>query len=112
MADDGRDAALTRVETPPVILVPVTSSNVLAVGYCEKPPMLVVQFKAGAYAYPRVPRVLFDALLQAPSKGKFINILIKPAYPVVKLTRIVQALPLQVHDTVATFDTLQVYDVP
>lgn len=57
---------------PDVEMVPVeASSNVEAVGYADG--TLAVRFKSGtAYRYRGVPPELFEALMQAESKGKFI----------------------------------------
>lgn len=65
-----------------VSMIPVQSSNVLAVGYDDGTHSLVVRFKANTvYVYQDVPVEKFDALLKAESVGKFINSNIKGTYP-------------------------------
>lgn len=57
-----------------VEMVPVVSSNVAAVGYDEDHRILQVRFHNGTvYEYLGVPATLYRALLDAPSKGSFIN---------------------------------------
>lgn len=52
-------------------LVPVTSSNIAAIGYSHTTKQLEVQFKgSGAvYSYAGVPQEAFDALMSAESIG-------------------------------------------
>lgn len=55
-------------------MVPVVSSNVAAVGYDEDRGILQVRFHNGTlYEYSGVPATVYRALLDAPSKGSFIN---------------------------------------
>lgn len=43
---------------------------------------LTIEFSSGrSYVYRGVPRSVFDWLLRAPSKGAFVNRLIKDRYP-------------------------------
>lgn len=65
-----------------VNFVPVTSSNVSAVGYEDDSRTLWVQFHkkvrsqivgTRTYYYMNVPRHIFDDFLSAPSKGKYFN---------------------------------------
>lgn len=59
----------------------VQSTNVTAIGYDEQSQILEVEFNSGSiYQYYNVPQHLFDALIQAPSKGQFINAYIKNAH--------------------------------
>lgn len=59
----------------------VDSSNIEAIGYDDDGQELHVQFLSGAcYVYHDVPRQIFDNLLQAPSKGSFLNREIKGIY--------------------------------
>lgn len=61
---------------------PVASSNLVSVGYDEPTQTLEIEFSNGAiYQYFNVGTVLFEQLMQAPSKGQFLNIYIKNAYP-------------------------------
>ncbi|MBK1880204.1 KTSC domain-containing protein [Pelagicoccus mobilis] len=60
----------------------VASSNLASVGYDENSQTLEVEFLSGAvYQYYNVPVSIFDQLLASPSKGQFLNIYIKNAYP-------------------------------
>lgn len=60
----------------------VQSSNVLSLGYDEATNTLEVEFAKGAiYQYFGVPLNIYEQLMQAPSKGQFINTYIKNAYP-------------------------------
>ena len=59
-------------------MIPVTSSNIEAVGYNEQTETLYVQFKGGkVYSYERVPPYTYDELMAADSVGKFFNQFIK-----------------------------------
>jgi hypothetical protein len=61
---------------------PVTSSNIAAIGHDGN--ALHVQFKSGAGAthkYIGVPPELHEAMLTAPSVGKFFHKNIKGQYP-------------------------------
>lgn len=61
---------------------PVASSNLISVGYDEPTQTLEIEFSNGAiYQYYNVGPVLFDGLMQAPSKGKFLYAYIRNAYP-------------------------------
>lgn len=66
-------------------MVPVVSSNLKAVGYDPLSHELRIQFDSGTWIYPNVPQQIFDALMQAPSKGKFLHSAIKPRYPGTKV---------------------------
>ena len=62
-------------------MIYVDSSNIEAIGYDDDGQELHVQFLwGGQYAYHGVPREVFDAFLQAPSKGSFLNREIKSIY--------------------------------
>jgi len=59
----------------------VQSTNVTAIGYDEPSQTLEVEFNTGSiYQYYNVPQHLYDALMQASSKGQFINAYIKNAH--------------------------------
>jgi hypothetical protein len=59
-------------------LMPVSSSNLAAVGYDRYAAVLVVQFLNGAvYEYYGVPTAAYAGLLQASSKGHFLATQIK-----------------------------------
>ena len=60
----------------------VASSNVASIGYDTTNETLEVEFGSGAiYQYYNVGQVMYDQLLQSPSKGQFLNAYIKNAYP-------------------------------
>ena len=60
----------------------VASSNVKAIGYHEITQTLEVEFQSGSvYQYYGVGKVLHQQMMQAPSKGQFLNQYIKNAFP-------------------------------
>ena len=64
----------------------VDSSNIEAIGYDAELRELHVQFLSGAtYVYSDVEDGVFEDLLQAPSKGSYLNRNIKGRYPYQKL---------------------------
>lgn len=63
--------------------IQVVSSNVVAVGYENND--LYVDFKSGSYVYKDVPHEIYDALLVAESKGKFMWAYIRDRYDYVRL---------------------------
>lgn len=63
--------------------IPVQSSNVVSIGWADE--TLEVEFKSGVYRYANVPQSVFDDLMAAPSKGKFINATIVGAYATEKV---------------------------
>ena len=66
-------------------MIYVDSSNVEAIGYEEEARELHVRFVSGGYyIYQDVPRQVFDGLLNAPSKGSFLNREIKGVYQFTK----------------------------
>ena len=61
---------------------PVTSSNVVSIGYDEASETLEVEFfKSGIYQYQNVPKTIFDEFMATESKGQFLHVYIKPIYP-------------------------------
>lgn len=52
-------------------MIKVESSNVIAVGHDGKD--LYVEYPAGVYKYNDVPVTIYEKLLKAPSKGRFMN---------------------------------------
>lgn len=53
-------------------MIEVQSSNVVAVGYENG--TLAVEFTSGSiYEYANVPQQVYEALLAAPSKGRFLR---------------------------------------
>ena len=55
-------------------MIPVSSSNIAAIGYDETQSLLVIEFLNGStYEYYIVPSYVFDELLNAGSKGQYAN---------------------------------------
>lgn len=62
-------------------MIYVDSSNIEAIGYDDDAQELHVRFLSGAsYIYHGVPRQIFDDLMQATSKGSFLNREVKSVY--------------------------------
>lgn len=59
---------------------PVSSSNIVSVGYDAASETLEIEFKDGAvYQYYNVGDHLYQQFVAAPSKGQFFNVYIKNA---------------------------------
>lgn len=66
--------------------IPVISSNILAIGYDEDSQVLEVEFNHGSvYQYMGVPQSELEGIMNADSKGKYLNANIKGRYAFVKL---------------------------
>lgn len=60
----------------------VASSNIASIGYDTQTETLEVEFLNGTiYQYYNFPENLYEELMREPSKGKFLNLYIKNAYP-------------------------------
>lgn len=60
----------------------VASSIVLSIGYEPTSSTLEVEFKGGGiYQYYNVPEPIYQQLMTSDSKGQFLHVYIKPAYP-------------------------------
>ncbi|NTH66574.1 KTSC domain-containing protein [Agrobacterium rhizogenes] len=60
----------------------VASTTVASIGYDEPTQTLEVEFSTGSiYQYYNVTAFLYEQLMQAPSKGQFLNTNIRNAYP-------------------------------
>ena len=60
----------------------IASSNIASIGYDADTDTLEVEFLSGAiYQYYNIPQNMYDQLVQAGSKGRFLNTYIKNAYP-------------------------------
>jgi KTSC domain len=70
-----------RRSRPPIHRIQVASSAIAALGYCPSKKILEVEFVRGArvYRYYAVPEEVYRAFLNAPSKGTYLNEVIKPA---------------------------------
>jgi len=65
-----------------MIMHPVKSTNVRSVGYDGARRTLRILFQNGAlYEYAGVAFEVYDALLDAPSKGRFVHDHVKDRYP-------------------------------
>jgi hypothetical protein len=61
---------------------PVASSNLISVGYDEAAQTLEIEFANGTiYQYYNIGPGLYEQFMQAPSKGQFLNVYIRNAYP-------------------------------
>ena len=60
----------------------VDSSTLQSVGYNEEYQTLEVEFRNGAvYQYYNCPKLMYDELMSAPSKGQFFNSQIRDRFP-------------------------------
>jgi hypothetical protein len=65
--------------------MPVSSSNLISVGYEPETQTLEIEFKSGAvYQYSGVPPEEFASFMNADSKGSYFHARIKQ-YPSIKL---------------------------
>lgn len=76
---------LTSDQTKEMEREPVTSSNVVSIGYDPPSETLEIEFKNGVYQYYNVPQEIYEQLISSPSVGKFLNAYIKPVYPCAKV---------------------------
>ena len=59
-----------------------SSSTVRAIGYDPQSQTLEVEFLSGAvYQYYGVPDHMHEQMMEAPSKGRFLNMYIRDNYP-------------------------------
>ena len=58
----------------------VDSSNINGVGYDERLKKLYIAFSSGTYMYHDVPKEVYEDLMSAPSKGKFVHKSIRGTY--------------------------------
>lgn len=66
----------------------VESSNLASIGFDPKEGILEIEFKSGAiYQYYEVPTKEFDGLMNAESKGKYLNENIKNIYRYKKIPK-------------------------
>jgi hypothetical protein len=61
---------------------PVASSNIASIGYDPDSETLEIEFTNGSiYQYFNAPSGLYEQLMAASSKGQFLNVYIRNAYP-------------------------------
>ncbi len=67
-------------------MIPVSSSNIAAIGFDESQSILAIEFNNGrAYEYYGVPQYVFDEFLNSGSKGKYANQNIYKSYSQTKI---------------------------
>jgi hypothetical protein len=67
-------------------MISFNSSSIAAGGYDARSRTLRLRYIGGdTYDYRNVPSVVFDDLLAAPSKGRFVNWHVKPYYSYVRM---------------------------
>ena len=70
-----------------MIRQPVTSTNLVAVGFDPGSNTLEVEFhNARIYRYRGVPQAVFESLKEAESKGRYFNSKIRSQYPYVRVS--------------------------
>jgi len=69
-------------------MIPVSSRNLLAVGYDIADSTLYVRFRRGGrtYSYANVPDSVYEALMAASSKGRYFNYRIRYRYQTTRLS--------------------------
>lgn len=69
-----------------MLLAPVVSSDIAALGYEPTNGEMQIQFTTGRiYSYQNVPPELYNAFVTAPSKGSFFAAAIKPQFLATRL---------------------------
>ena len=67
-------------------MIPVSSSNIAAIGYDNSSQDVYVRFLNGSlYVYRGVPEFLFEEFKTAPSHGSFLHRNFKNVYPYERL---------------------------
>jgi hypothetical protein len=65
--------------------IPVTSSNIMSVGYDPATRMLEVAYSTGIYQYAGVPPEVHLNMMAAESKGRYLHTQVKPYYGATKV---------------------------
>ena len=66
--------------------IPVESSNIASIGYDEDTNTLEIEFhNGGVYQYFDVPFLVYDGMMEAGSKGKYLGQQIKEQFRYVKV---------------------------
>lgn len=69
-------------------LQPIASSMIRAAGYEEATQTLEVMFNSGkVYRYFQVPAAVYDGLIAAPSKGRYMQDYVIDCYPCRQVAR-------------------------
>ena len=67
--------------------IPIESSSIASVGHEPRTSILEVEFCNGSvYRYFAVPRAIFDQLIGAESKGRYLNRFVRNHYPAERVT--------------------------
>ncbi len=66
-------------------MVPVSSTNLRAVGYNPVSQTLRIEFHSGTYDYYGVPESIYNGLMNASSKGQYHHQYIKYGFRYVKI---------------------------
>lgn len=67
-------------------MIPVSSSNLSAVGYDPATETLTIAFNdGGLYEYYNVPQRIYEGLMNSPSKGQYFHRFIRDSYYTTKL---------------------------
>lgn len=73
--------------TSTVDRIRVQSSNIASVGYDPPRYLLEIEFLNGSiYQYARIPSHIYEAFMDAPSKGSFFLRFIRDQYPTTKIS--------------------------
>ena len=68
-------------------MIPFSSTSIAAGGYDAGTETLRLRYIDGdTYDYRHVPSDVFEGLLDAPSKGRFVNWQVKPYYPYIRVS--------------------------
>jgi hypothetical protein len=65
-------------------MIPVSSSNIKAVGYDAPAKALHIDFNSGSYIHAGVPSEIHSGLMSAESKGKYYHANIKGKFEATK----------------------------
>lgn len=57
----------------PIERKPVSSSNIVSVGFCPDRKCIDVEFASGVYRYHDCDQALYDDLMKAKSVGRFVH---------------------------------------
>lgn len=72
------EVSIVRQDLNQLEMIPIVSSHISAIGYCDSSSVLQVDFSNGSrYRYFNVPTQIFTAFLTARSKGRYFNTFIK-----------------------------------